>query len=79
MSSEGGLHAIASWSTERLSDPEMLSSNLIRFGPEALTRRLDRCPRDLRVLIYNNLREFPAETECALPSTRHRLGAGAPL
>jgi len=79
MSSEGGLHAIASWSTERLSDPEMLSRNLIRFDPEVLTRRFNRCPRGLRVLIDNNLRGFPAETEYAPSPTRHRSGGGAPL
>ena len=79
MSSEGGLHAIVRWSTERLSDPEMLYRNLIRFSPEALTRRFNCCPRDLLVLNDNNFRGVPAETECALPSTRHRYGGGASL
>lgn len=54
----------------------MLSRNLIRFDPEVLTRRFNRC---LRVLIDNNLRGFPAETEYAPPPTRHRSGGGAPL
>lgn len=57
----------------------MLSRNLIRFGPEALTRRFNRCPRDLRVLFDYNLWGFPAEIGCVPPSIRHRSGGEAYL
>ena len=57
----------------------MLSRNLIRFGPEALTRRSNRCPRDLRVFIDNNLWGFPVETGCATQLTHHNSDGEAYL
>jgi hypothetical protein len=57
----------------------MLSRNLIIFGPEALTRRSNRCPRDLRVLIDNNLWMFPAETGRVTQLTHHNSDGEAYL
>jgi len=57
----------------------MLSRNLIRFGPEALARRSNHCPRDLLVLIDNNLWEFPAETGSATQLTHHSSDGEAHL
>ena len=76
---ERGLPAIANWSTEQLSGPEMLYPSSIRFDPTGLTGRSDRWPWSLRVIIEIRVWELPVVIDGPAPSNQIRFGMGPVL